>query len=87
LRDNLLKLTLINKKSNKVASNHHWWLALGAYAHLKGDTQGIAGLLPHQKGKRILANNYLALKDKRPGVVQPHRALSRQQAKLVLPSL
>ena len=87
MKDNLLKLTLINKKSKKVASRQHWWLALGAYAHLRGDTLGIAGLLPHQKGKRILANNYLTLKDKRPGVVQPNRALSRQQAKLVLPSL
>lgn len=85
--DNLLKLTLINKKSNKVASRHHWWLALGANAHLTGDTQGIAGLLPHQKGKKILSNNYLALKGKRPGVVKPNRALARQQASLILPSL
>ena len=70
-----------------MASRDHWWLALGAHAHLKGDTQGIAGLLPHQKGKRILAHNYLTLKDKRLGIVQPSRALARQQAKLVLPSL
>ena len=87
MKDNLLKLTLINKKSKKVASRQHWWLALGAYAHLQGDTRGIAGLLPHQKGKELLANNYLTLKDKRPGIVQPSRALARQQAKLVLPSL
>ena len=70
-----------------MASRQHWWLALGAYAYLKGDTQGIAGLLPHQKGKKILAKNYLALKDKRPGIVQPNRALARQQARLVLPAL
>jgi hypothetical protein len=87
LKDNLSKLTLINKKSKKVASRQHWWLALDAYAHLQGDTLGIAGLLPHQKGKKILANNYLTLKSKRPGIVQPSRALARQQAKLVLPSL
>ena len=87
MKDNLSKLTLINKKSKKVASRQHWWLALGAYAHLQGDTLGLAGLLPHQKGKKILANNYLTLKDKRPGIVQPSRALARQQAKLVLPSL
>ena len=70
-----------------MASSHHWWLALGAYAHLKGDTQGIAGLLPHQKAKKLLANNYLAAKVKRPGVVQPNRALAREQAKLMLPEL
>ena len=35
-----------------MASRQHWWLALGAYAHLQGDTLGIAGLLPHQKGKK-----------------------------------
>ena len=70
-----------------MASRDHWWLALGAYAHLQGDTRGIAGLLPHKNGKKILASNYLTLKDKRPGVVQPIRALARQQAKLVLPSL
>jgi hypothetical protein len=87
LRNNLLKLTLINKKSNNVASRDHWWLALGAYAHLQGDTRGIAGLLPNKKGKKILARNYLTLKDKRPGIVQPIRALARQQAKLILPSL
>lgn len=60
---------------------------MGAYAHLKGDTQGIAGLLPHQKGKKLLANNYLAAKVKRPGVIKPNRALAREQAKLMLPSL
>ena len=70
-----------------MASSNDWWLALGAYAHLKGDTQGIAGLLPHQKGRKILENNYLDLKDKRPGVVKTNRALARQQAKLILPSL
>jgi len=87
LRDDLLKLTLINKKSRKVASRHHWWLALGAYAHSRGDKQGIAGLLPHQKGKELLVNNYLDFRDKRPGVVQPNRALAREQAKLMLPGL
>ena len=40
-----------------MASRQHWWLALGAYAHLQGDTLGIAGLQPHQKGKKILASN------------------------------
>jgi len=87
LKNNLSKLTLVNKKTKRVASSHHWWLALGAHAHLLGDTQGISGLLPHLKGQKILRNNFLTLKNKRPGKEETHRTLARQQAYLILPAL
>ena len=87
MKNNLSKLTLVNKKTKRVASSHHWWLALGAHAHLLGDTQGISGLLPHLKGQKILRNNFLSLKNKRPGNKETHRTLARQQAYLILPAL
>jgi len=87
LKNNLSKLTFINKKTKRVASSHHWWLALGAHAFFRGDTQGIAGLLPHIKGQKVLQNNLLTLKNKRIGNKETNRRLARQQAYLILPKL
>jgi len=87
LKNNLSKLTLVNKKTKRVASSHHWWLALGAYAYLRRDTQGLAGLLPHLKGQKVLQKNFLTFKNKRVGNKETNRTLARQQAYLILPEL
>ena len=87
LKNDLLKLTLINKKTKRVASSHHWWLALGAHAYSLADTQGIAGLLPHARGQKILQSNFLTLKTRRLGATGSSRNAARQQAYLILPRL
>jgi hypothetical protein len=87
LTNNLSKLTLINKRTKRVASSHHWWLALGAHAYLRRDTRGIAGLLPHIKGQKVLQKNFLTLKNKRVGNKETNRTLARKQAYLILPEL
>ena len=87
LKNNLSKLTLINKKTKRVASSHHWWLALGAHAYLRRDTQGIAGLFPHLKGQNVLQKNFLTFKNKRAGIKETNRTLARKQAYLILPEL
>ena len=85
LKNDLLKLTLINKKTKRVASSHHWWLALGAYAYLLADTRGIAGLLPQHKAPKLLQRNFLTLKNKRPGSAESSRNLAQSQARFILP--
>jgi hypothetical protein len=85
LKNKILKLTLVNKKTKKRSSSHTWWQALGAHAHLLGDDRGIASLLPHSKGQKLLRHNFLTLKNKRPRNEQSSRSLARQQAYEILP--
>jgi hypothetical protein len=87
LKNNNLKLTLVSRKTKRVASSHNWWLALGAHAYLLKDNKGIASLLPHAEGQKILQYNLLNLKNKRPGNKESSRTLARQQAYLILPKL
>src|SRR6056300_229333 len=87
LKNHYQKLTLINKKTGKVSSSHHWFLALAANAYKKKHTKGISSLLPLSRAKKILKHNILAAKEKRPGQDETSRYLARQEAKLILPQL
>jgi hypothetical protein len=79
-----LNLVLINRKTKKVASNSSWLNALRAYAQLKGDHKGIAGLLAVD-GKKYLRHNNVSAKIQRK---QDHEnAKARRQAKALLPLL
>ena len=87
LKNHYQKLTLINKKTGKVASSHHWFLALAANAYQQKHTRGISSLLPLSKAHKLLKYNFLGFKEKRPGQNETIRNLARQEAKLILPQL
>tara|TARA_B100001057_G_C22434514_1_gene788735 strand:+ start:218 stop:694 length:477 start_codon:yes stop_codon:yes gene_type:complete len=87
LKNHYQKLTLINRKTGKVSSSHHWFLAIAANAYLQKHTRGISSLLPLSRAKKILKHNILAVKEKRPGQDETSRYLARQEAKLILPQL
>lgn len=87
LKNHYERLTLINKKTGKVSSSHHWFLALAANAYQQKHTRGISSLLPLSRAKKILRYNILAFKEKRPGQDETSRYLARQEAKLILPQL
>lgn len=50
---------LVNKKTGKLASSSTWLIDLAACAVHLGDTQGLAGLLPQEKAKKLLNSNVL----------------------------
>ena len=54
LKNHYQKLTLINKKTGKVASSHHWFLALAANAYQQKHTRGISCLLPLSEQRKFL---------------------------------
>ncbi len=87
LKNHYQRLTLINKKTGKVSSSHHWLLALAANAYLEKNTRGIPSLLPISKAHKLLKYNFLGFKEKRPGQNETIRNLARQEAKLILPQL
>lgn len=87
LKNHYQKLTLINKKTGKVSSSHHWFLALAANAYQQSHTRGISSLLPLSRAKKILKHNILDVKKKRSGQDKTSRYLARQEAKLILPQL
>ena len=87
LKNHYQRLTLINKKTGKVSSSHHWLLALAANAYLEKNIRGIPSLLPISKAHKLLKYNFLGFKEKRPGQNETIRNLARQEAKLILPQL
>ena len=87
LKNHYQRLTLINRKTGKVASSHDWLLALGTHAYLLNDKKGIASLLPLVKAQKTIKYNFLTLKKKRSGKDQTHRNLARQEARLIVPLL
>ena len=87
LKNHYQRLTLLNKKTGKVSSSHHWLLALAANAYLEKNTRGIPSLLPISKAHKLLKYNFLGFKEKRPGQNETIRNLARQEAKLILPQL
>lgn len=87
LKNHYQRLTLINKKTGKVSSSHHWLLALAANAYLEKNIRGIPSLLPISKAHKLLKYNFLGCKEKRPGQNETIRNLARQEAKLILPQL
>ena len=87
LKNHYQRLTLINKKTGKVSSSHHWLLALAANAYLEKNIRGIPSLLPISKAYKLLKYNFLSFKEKRPGQNETIRNLARQEAKLILPQL
>ena len=83
-KSDLQSLVLINRKTEKVASNSSWLNALKAHAYMNGDLEGIAGLLA-QGGKKYLRHNAVTFKKQRK---QDHEtAKARVQAKAMLPFL
>ena len=87
LKNHYQRLTLLNKKTGKVSSSHHWLLALAANAYLEKNIRGIPSLLPISKAHKLLKYNFLGFKEKRPGQNETIRNLARQEAKLILPQL
>ena len=78
LKNHYQKLTLINKKTGKVSSSHHWFLALAANAYQQNHTRGISSLLPLSRAKKILKHNILDIKKKRPGQDKTSQYMTRQ---------
>ena len=76
---------LVNKKSGKVASSHSWLLALAAFAHMKGYSSGIAGLLPLIQAEKLLHKNQVTFKTVRGHKSDNLRNIIRSQAKSFLP--
>ena len=87
LKEKYQKLTLVSKKTKRVASSHDWLLALGTHAYLLNDKKGIASLLPLVKAQKTIKYNFLTLKKKRLGKDQTNRNLARQEARLIVPLL
>ena len=87
LKEKYQKLTLVSRKTKRVASSHNWLLALGTYAYLRNDKKGIASLLPLAKAQKSLRYNFLTTKNKRPGKEETSRGQARQEAKFILPKL
>jgi len=87
LKSHYERLTLINRKTGKVSSTHHWFLALGTHSYLLNHKEGIASLLPLAKAHKTIKHNFLTLKKKRPGKDKTNRDLARLEAKLILPQL
>ena len=87
LKNHYERLTLINRKTGKVSSTHHWFLALGTHSYLLNHKEGIASLLPLAKAQKAIKYNFLTLKKKRPGKDKTNRDLARLEAKLILPQL
>ena len=76
---------LVNKKTGKVASSNNWLLALAAHAQTQRNTSGIASLLSHDKAKRTLVRNELALKPMRGIKNDQVTANVRLEARAMLP--
>jgi hypothetical protein len=74
LKSHYERLTLINRKTGKVSSTHHWVLALGTHSYLLNHKEGIASLLPLAKAQK-------------PGKNRTSRDLARQEAEQILPQL
>ncbi|MDA0764810.1 MAG: hypothetical protein O3A39_10275, partial [Proteobacteria bacterium] len=87
MKEKYQKLTLVSKKTKRVASSHDWLLALGTHAYLLNDKKGIASLLPLVKAQKTIKYNFLTLKKKRLGKDQTNRNLARQEARLIVPLL
>jgi len=87
LKNHYESLTLINRKTGKVSSTHHWFLALGTYSYLLNDCKGIASLLPLAKAQKTIKYNFLTIKKKRPGKNVTSRDLARHEAEQILPQL
>ena len=87
LKNHYERLTLINRKTGKVSSTHHWFLALGTHSYLLNHKDGIASLLPLAKAQKAIKYNFLTLKKKRAGKDKTNRDLARLEAKLILPQL
>ena len=87
LKEKYQKLTLVSRKTKRVASSHNWLLALGTYAYLRNDKKGIASLLPLTKAQKTLRYNFLTTKNKRLGKEETSRGQARQEAKFILPKL
>ena len=87
LKSHYERLTLINRKTGKVSSTHHWVLALGTHSYLLNHKEGIASLLPLAKAQKTIKYNFLTLKKKRPGKNRTSRDLARQEAEQILPQL
>jgi hypothetical protein len=87
LKEKYQKLTLVSRKTKRVASSHNWLLALGTYAYLRNDKKGIASLLPLAKAQKSLRYNSLTLKTKRPGKEETVREQARIEAQSFLPEL
>ena len=87
LKEKYQKLTLVSRKTKRVASSHNWLLALGTYAYLRNDKKGIASLLPLAKGRKSLRYNSLTIKTKRPGKAETSREQARLEAQSFLPEL
>lgn len=84
---NLSHSVFVNKKTGKVASANNWLLVLAAHAHISNDTSGIAGLLPQERGKKLLIHNELVTKVTRRA---KHGRLTdniSNQARTLLPAL
>ena len=76
---------LVNKKTGKVASSNNWLLALAAHAQTQRNTSGVASLLSHDKAKRTLVRNELALKPMRGIKNDQVTANVRLEARAMLP--
>lgn len=87
LKNHYQKLTLINKKTGKVSSSHHWFLVIAADTYLKKHNIGISSLLPFNKAQKMLKHNFLTVKNKRPGQNETSRNLAKKEARLILPQL
>jgi hypothetical protein len=87
LKNHYERLTLINRKTGKVSSTHHWFLALGTHSYLLNHKEGIASLLPLAKAHKTIKHNFLTLKKKRPGKNGTNRDFARQEAEKILPQL
>lgn len=78
---------LVNRKTGKVASGHNWLTELTALAQIQGHTTGIASLLPHEKAKKALIYNDLALKTERQAKLGRRSDIVSQEAISFLPQL
>lgn len=76
---------LANKKTGKVASSNNWLLALAAHTQTQRNTSGVASLLSHDKAKRTLVRNELALKPMRGIKNEQVTANVRLEARAMLP--
>jgi len=59
------RLTLVNKKTRKVASSNTWLLALAAQAEIEREHSGVLGLLPVAKAEKLFQRNRLVSKKAR----------------------
>lgn len=81
------RLTLVNKKTGKVASSNTWLLALAAQAAIEREHSGVLGLLPVAKAEKLLQRNRLVLKKSRGDWETLPTEKAREQATKMIPKL